>query len=500
MAFKPRDKLERGGRKMYNFRHSTLCALCALLVWDSVTRAETSQRPNIVLVMADDQGWGQVGYNGHPKLKTPNLDAMAEAGIRFNRFYAAGPVCSPTRASVMTGRTHVRTGVPSHGDNLCLQEKTVPQAMKRAGYKTGFFGKWHLNGVRGPGVPILGDDANHPGKYGFDEWLGVTNYFDLNPLMSRNGTIEQFKGDSSNIVVSEALKFIERQQETPFFTVIWYGSPHGPQRALPEDRAGFPDNALGNHLGEIVGIDRSIGRLRQGLQDLGIEYNTLIWYCSDNGGLKTDPDGRGGLRGHKGQLFEGGIRVPGIIEWPGKVKPMVTDFPASTMDIMPTIVDLLDLPEESQLAVRDGESLVKLLEGGIPKRSHPIPFYYESQTALIDGDFKLLSSKNRGGVWSLYNLKEDPGETRDLSGKLTERFEEMQSQALTVVESINASAAGKDYPEGRVIQTPRRTAWYHLESYQPYYESFFKRPEYARFKGRETKVGKSKKSKNGKKL
>ena len=131
--------------------------------------------------MADDQGWGvgwnlQTSYNGHPVLKTPNLDAMAANGIRFNRFYAAGPVpCSPTRASVLTGRTHHRTGVPSHGHNLCLQEKTLPQAVKKAGYATGHFGKWHLNGIRGPGVPVLGDDENHPGKYGFDEWLTVTN-------------------------------------------------------------------------------------------------------------------------------------------------------------------------------------------------------------------------------------------------------------------------------------------------------------------------------------
>jgi len=155
----------------------------------------SSPRPNIVLVMADDQGWGQVGYNSHPLLKTPNLDTMAAAGIRFDRFYAAGPVCSPTRASVLTGRTHNRTGVPTHGKRLCLQEKTLAQALKKAGYTTAHFGKWHLNGVRGNGIPILADDRNHPGHYGFDVWLSVTNYFDMDPLMSRNGKFEYFKGD-----------------------------------------------------------------------------------------------------------------------------------------------------------------------------------------------------------------------------------------------------------------------------------------------------------------
>ncbi|MBK1877710.1 sulfatase-like hydrolase/transferase [Pelagicoccus mobilis] len=452
------------------------------------------ESPNIILVMADDQGWGQVGYNGHPTLKTPHLDAMAEAGIRLDRFYAAGPVCSPTRASVLTGRTHVRTGVPDHGNNLCLQEKTLPQALQEAGYSTALFGKWHLNGVRGAGVPILEDDPNHPGKYGFDEWLSVTNYFDLNPLMSRSGAFEEFEGDSSNIVVAEALKFMEREKENPTLAVIWYGSPHGPQIALPEDRAGFEDDSLGNHLGEIVGIDRSIGLLRKGLRELGIEDNTLIWYCSDNGGLKTDPDACGGLRGLKGSLFEGGIRVPGIIEWPGRIKPMVTDFPASTMDIMPTLVDLLDLPKDSQLEVRDGESLLTLLGGGVPQRAHPIPFYYGSQAALIDGDFKLIGPKKKGEAWRLYNLKDDPSEGRDLSSELPELFSKMRAQALATVDSIEASAVGEDYPEGRIIQKTRRAQWYQMKEYAPYFEMFLQRPEYARYKERIAKSKKSKKA------
>lgn len=231
--------------------------------------AFAQERPNIVLVMADDQGWGQVGYHGHPRLKTPNLDAMAEAGIRFNRFYAAGPVCSPTRASVLTGRTHNRTGVPTHGKRLCLQEKTLPRALKQAGYSTAHFGKWHLNGVRGPGIPVLRDDKNHPGKYGFDHWLSVTNFFDLDPLMGRNGQFEALKGDSSEIIVDEALKYVKQQKGTPFFAVIRYGSPHNPMQALDRDRKDLSDNKLGHHLGEIVGIDRSIGTLRRGLRGAG---------------------------------------------------------------------------------------------------------------------------------------------------------------------------------------------------------------------------------------
>ena len=146
-----------------------------LLVFLSHAKAAQKQT-NFILVMADDQGWGQTGYYKHPVLKTPNLDEMASKGLRFDRFYAGGPVCSPTRATVLTGRTHDRTGVFDHGYALRKQEKTLPQAMKKAGYATGHFGKWHLNGLRGPGVPILPDDPNGPKGFGFD-LVACPNYF-----------------------------------------------------------------------------------------------------------------------------------------------------------------------------------------------------------------------------------------------------------------------------------------------------------------------------------
>ena len=482
--------------------HRVIVFVLMLSIVSAVYSQDNSQtqteKPNVVLVMADDQGWGQVGYNGHPILKTPNLDAMAASGIRFDRFYAAGPVCSPTRASVLTGRTHNRTGVSTHGANLCLQEKTLPRALQRSGYVTGHFGKWHLNGVRGPGVPILSDDANHPGRYGFDQWLSVTNYFDVNPLMSRNGTFEEFHGDSSEVIVAEALKFMASQKagDSPFLAVIWYGSPHSPMRAVDEDRKGFHDDILGHHLGEIVGIDRSVGILRKGLRDLGIERNTLLWYCSDNGGLNIDPNAVGNLKGHKGNLFEGGIRVPGIIEWPGYIKPKITDFPASTMDILPTIVDLLGLPKNSQLPVHDGESIAALFRGETPKRKHAIPFRFTKHAALIEGDYKLLSTnQQKDDQWKLYDLKDDSGETKDLSAELPRRFERMKIEAQTMIGSVEASAAGQDYSEGKVLQPPRRAFWYQMPEYQPHLETFIKRPEYSGYEKKMQGASKKEKSK-----
>ena len=153
--------------------------------------------------MTDDQGWGQTGYYNHPVLKTPNLDEMAKNGLRLDRFYAGAPQCSPTRASVLTGRSNDRTGVFYHGYPLNKSEKTIAQALKTVGYKTGHFGKWHLNGLRGPGVPIFKDDKYSPGIFGFDKWLSVTNFFDFDPVMSYNGEFQEFKGSSSEIIVDE---------------------------------------------------------------------------------------------------------------------------------------------------------------------------------------------------------------------------------------------------------------------------------------------------------
>ena len=273
-----------------------LCALATLAV------AATSPRPHIVLVMADDMGWGETGYNGHPVLKTPQLDALAAAGLRFDRFYAGAPNCSPTRSTVMTGRSNDRCGVENHGFALRRQEKTMPQALRAAGYLTAHFGKWHLNGFRGPGVPVLASDDHNPGEFGFDEWLSVTNFFDRDPILSRKGKFEAFKGDSSEIIVAEALKHLERSLGTgkPTFTVVWYGSPHAPMIAAAEDMQDFGalEKNSANHYGELVAMDRSIGTLRAGLRQLGIADNTLLWFCSDNGGLpEIKPGTVGNLRG-----------------------------------------------------------------------------------------------------------------------------------------------------------------------------------------------------------
>ena len=455
-------------------RCTSLCLVLSCLLSTSV-RAQS--RPNIILIMSDDQGWGQVGYMDHPYLKgkTPNLDAMAESGIRFNRFYAAASVCSPTRASVLTGRSPRRTGVPGLHKRLCLQEKTLPQALKKAGYATAHFGKWHLGGVKGSAMPILPDDPNGPKHYGFNEYLSATNYIEMNPLMTHNDEIVYLEGESSVLMVEAGLQFIEANRDKPIFTVLWYGSPHFPYTALEQDMVGLPadmDKRQRSLLGEIIAMDRSIGMLRDRLRELNLADNTLIWFCSDNGGRDHEPHAMAGLRAQKGSLYEGGIRVPGLIEWPGTIKPQVTDFPASTMDIMPTLIDLLDLPEDSILDVVDGESIVPLFTGNTPKRTHPIPFAFKGM-ALMDGHFKLVKNGNgKGHPWELFDLDNDQSETTDLATQQPERFEQMKAEALALEASIAASAQGLDYPEGKVLQPQRGDQWESMTEYQALFGIF----------------------------
>ncbi len=444
------------------------------------------EQPNIILIMTDDQGWGQTGYYNHPVLKTPNIDKMAENGLRFDSFYAGAPVCSPTRASVLTGRVCVRSGVPTHGKALRKQEKVLPQALKDAGYATGHFGKWHLNGVRGPGVPIFKDDSHSPGEFGFDTWLTVTNFFDINPIMSRNGEFEEFKGTSSDIIVAEALKFIESaiEKQKPFFTVIWDGSPHSPFVANDEDIKGFEnlDNKSKNHYGEIVAFDRSLGTLRTRLRELDIAENTIVWYCSDNGGLPgIEPETVGGLRGNKGDVWEGGIRVPGVIEWEGHIKPNITSYPASTMDIFPTILDILGMSTDYMLQPVDGLSLKSLIQNKKTElRKKPIPFIFLGKGALVDNEYKLVATNLKKETFELYNLKLDKTESTDVSKQNPEKFEQMKTEFHTWYESVKKSIDGMDYPEGKVNDDePETHFWVDDPRYKMFIEKYGARPEYS---------------------
>lgn len=419
-------------------------------------------RPNIILCMTDDQGWGDVSYNGLKKIKTPALDSMAAEGLRFTRFYAQQS-CSPARASVMTGRHPNRMGVFWPGMPLRRQEITIAQAVKRAGYATGHFGKWHLNGIAGPGKPISADDPLGPGAFGFDEWFSVSNYFDLDWTFSKNGRLVKVKGDGSDAIVNEALKFISRmaKKKTPFLAVIWFGSPHAPHKPLPEDLKAANGSA---YYGELIGVDRAMQTLRDGLKNLGISENTLIWFCSDNGGWidPARPDANGtnaGLRGRKGDMWEGGIRVPGIIVWPARIKkPVVCDIPAGVIDIYPTIIDILKIKVPDQVKPIDGISLLPLIEGKMNERPKPMGFWQfrggisidSGPSAWVDNKYKLV--KLPRGQCELYDLTSDPFEKNNIASQFPEIVNWMKFNLEEWQKSVLRSYRGEDYPEKRVIQ------------------------------------------------
>ena len=200
-------------------------ALCLISV---LTTALHAERPNVILVMADDQGWGDTGYNGHPVVKTPNLDATAKDGLVFNRFYAAAPVCSPTRGSVLTGRHPIRIKITNHGRYMRPLETTIAEALRDAGYVTGMFGKWHVGSAQK-------DSPVNPGNSGFDEWVIGLNFFDNDPFLSRNGMVEQIKGSGSEITIDETIAFLRKHKGDgkPMFAIAWFPSPHDPHLEKP---------------------------------------------------------------------------------------------------------------------------------------------------------------------------------------------------------------------------------------------------------------------------
>ncbi|MBI5689525.1 MAG: sulfatase-like hydrolase/transferase [Verrucomicrobia bacterium] len=451
----------------------------------AATPPDTS-RPHIVLVMADDMGWGETSYYRHPVLKTPNLDAMAAAGLRFDRFYAGAPNCSPTRATVMTGRSNDRCGVENHGFALRRQEKTIAQGLRQEGYRTAHFGKWHLNGYRGPGAPILGADDHSPGAFGFDEWLSVTNFFDRDPILSRQGKWEEFKGDSSEVVVDEALKHLARAAggAQPTFTVIWFGTPHAPMIAAEADMKDFGALARNsaNHYGELVAMDRSIGTLRAGLRRLGMAENTLLWFCSDNGGLpEIQPGTVGEFRGFKGSVYEGGLRVPGIVEWPAVIKaPRVTTYPCGTFDIFPTVAEITRLPATALLQPVDGISLRPLFTTDLKERGRAMGFRHTRRAALIEDRYKIVALNLERGPFQVFDLVADPREQTDLAETQPALTARLKQALLAWNASVQSSYEGKDYPEGRVDpREPGSRDWVEAPEYAPYLRQLQARPEYS---------------------
>jgi arylsulfatase A-like enzyme len=476
--------------------------------------AEAKQpMPNIILLMGDDHGWEEVGYNGHPYVKTPYLDEMAAGGLRLDNFYAQ-PTCSPTRGSVLTGRHPNRYGIFRPGYSIRPEEVTLAHLLKDAGYATAHFGKWHVG-------PVKKSSPTNPGAMGFEHWLSHDNFFEMDPVFSLNGgTPKKFYGESSEILIDEAINYIEKkkQADQPFVLVIWYGSPHEPYSGIETDLALYRDlpqkyakiqvsltsnetgrrvkrplrDVLTERYAEITAMDRSIGKLRNALKTLGLKDNTLLWYCGDNG---IPPSGlrESRFRGLKGKVYENGIRVPAVIEWPAGIPtPRVSAVSAVTSDILPTLCALAgtDIPR----VPLDGIDLVPLLQGKMTKRSKPIAFWnfprdknqpgkpyidlelqkgttplvkqsggiytrnfknyhhpkitendFHGARAIISGDYKLVIDGDENTGVELFDLKKDSAERNNLANSQAAIVKKLQEEMRDWQTSVLNSLMEADY-------------------------------------------------------
>lgn len=436
----------------------------------SLFAADTSeQRPNVILCMTDDQGWGDTGYNGHPVLRTPYLDQMAKDGIRFERFYAGAPVCSPTRGSCITGRHPSRYGIPyANTGHMKKQEVTLAEVLKAQGYATGHFGKWHLGTlttkIKEANRAKPGDTSHYspPWMNGFDACFSteakVPTYWKDGSYQSYGThywtgpeemvTASEINGDDSKLVMNRALPFIREASErkTPFLAVIWFHAPHLPVVSAPPFTDGYTENK--DYYGCLTAMDEQMGRLREELTSLGIEDNTMLWFCSDNGpeGKDAAPGTTGGLKGRKRSLYEGGVRVPGLLVWPKMITASrVVVAPCSTSDYFPTVLDALgyQIPE-SKTRPYDGVSLLPTITGKIDQRPRPIAFESKKQRSLTDNQYKIYS-KDNGETFELYDLIADQNETTDIAAQHSEIVDRMRKTLEAWRESCTNSSNEKDY-------------------------------------------------------
>lgn len=470
-------------------KHITL-SLYAML---SGLTACFADKPNIILMMADDLGWGDVQcFNPRTQIQTPHLDAMAAAGMQFNRFYASSPVCSPTRGSSITGRHPYRYGIPyANTGHMKSEELTLAELLKTHGYATGHFGKWHLGTLTtevkdaNRGNPGNIKDFSPPWKNGFDICFSTESKVPTwDPMLkpgkkdgwnsgkkgwdhikdrstgeaygthywNEQGEIvrDNLEGDDSRVIMDRVVPFVEQAAEKnqPFFAVVWFHTPHLPVVAGPKHAALYPDASdfERNYYGCVTAMDEQIGRLRSVLKKAGVANDTMVWFCSDNGpeGGNTSPGSAAHFKGRKRSLNEGGVRVPGILDWPAQVKAgTVTEFPAVTSDYLPTVLDAVKTEYGGDRPL-DGISLLPLISGKMTERHKGIGFESRGAVAWSTQRYKLFR-KGKEKPWELYDLIEDPSEKNDIAKKHPEIVAGLSEDFTTWQKSCAQSDRGEDY-------------------------------------------------------
>jgi len=436
------------------------------------------ERPNILIVLCDDLGYGDIGPYGNEVIQTPHLDAFAKESLLFTDCYSAAPNCSPSRTGLMTGRTPWRVGVhnwipfmsPMH---VSEEEITVATLLRDAGYSTCHSGKWHLNGMFNlPGQP-------QPDDHGFDHWFSTQNNAlpnHRNPYnFVRNGIpVGPLEGYAGHLVVEEANQWLRegRDKEKPFFLFLCLHEPHEPIASAPEYEAlyeQFEDPAQRAHHGNLTQLDAAFGELMAELDAQGLRENTLVFFTSDNGPAITGihPYGSSGpLRDKKGATYEGGIRVPGILRWPGHTEAgSVSHEPISGVDVLPTLCEIAGITPPHDRAL-DGASFLPALKGGKVARTQPLYWQFnraksEVKVAMRDGDWKLLAQLTGPQVtrgaditaeenisyktaeltgFELYNLSQNIDESVELSHQEPERLEAMKEKMVAIYTEVRSES------------------------------------------------------------
>jgi arylsulfatase A len=409
------------------------------------------QRPNIILIVADDLGYGDVGCYGNTVNATPHIDALANGGLKFTDFHSNGPVCSPTRAAMLTGRYQQRVGIESalgeDEQGLSSRELTVATCLQNAGYSTGMFGKWHL------GMSL----EEGPNRHGFQQFIGHRHgALDYQSHVTKYGAVDWWhneklcneEGYCTELITDHAVQFIKEQHTRPFFLYVPHSAIHFPWMA-PEDpahrQAGvrYADlSRLGPHPpGEVGGVvkkmikslDDSVGRIMGTVRDLGLERETFVLFTSDNGGIREYAGGfdeissNGPFRDGKGSIYEGGHRVPAIAYWPDTIAPArTTEETTMTMDLFPTCLSLagVDAPEDLHL---DGVDLRSVMLEEMPLSERSLFWRLRRKRAVRKGEWKLCA---QGSERELYNLSEDRSETEDLSHANPKILEALEADLL----------------------------------------------------------------------
>lgn len=468
---------------MNNSRFCLLITALALLVAHPIHGAKQTSPPNIVVIMADDLGWMDLHCQGNERLDTPSLDKLASEGMRFTSAYAAAPVCSPTRAAMMTGQSPARLALTNHAPgnkdnfskegsklsepkterNLALKYVTIAERLADAGYETAHIGKWHLSYVARRSKGPLTELDLRPEKQGFDLNIGgcfrggPPSYFAPYRIPAlTDGEEGEYLPER---LADEAIKFIQDNRDKRFYLNWWPYSVHYPIQAKEKLIAKYRERKGPGirdpiYAAMIEGMDRGIGRFLKALDEAGLRDNTLVIFKSDNGGYNGD---NRPLRGFKGMLFEGGIRIPWIVRWPGKIQPATTcDVPVISMDCYPTLLEVAGLKPTPDHPI-DGQSLLPLLRQSDGFDRKAVYFHYPNWAfhrrnklggAVREGDYKLIK-RYKNGQLELYDLRKDIGEKRNLAENKPRIAKRLATQLEQWLENNNARMPVRRTDAGR---------------------------------------------------